>query len=93
MYWLASSLFQVDAGVVGTVERALRGLDHRVNDFRIRRRDGERDAAVGLVRQAFAVDWLISVQCSPLSVDLKMPLPGPPERKVHAWRRKSHMVA
>src|SRR5215510_10669421 len=34
-----------------------------------------------------------SVQCSPLSVDLKRPLPGPPERKVQPCRRKSHMAA
>src|SRR5262245_36265547 len=34
-----------------------------------------------------------SVQCSPPSVDLNRPLPGPPDRNVHAWRRKSHMAA
>src|SRR4029077_16333279 len=41
--------------------------------------------------------WLlvgaISVQWSPPSVVLNSPLPGPPERNVHPWRRKSHMEA
>src|ERR1041385_6968525 len=35
----------------------------------------------------------ISVQLSPPSVDLKSPLPGPPERHVPTWWRKSHMDA
>src|SRR6266849_8662769 len=34
-----------------------------------------------------------SVQWSPPSVVLNRPLPGPPERKVQPWRRKSHMLA
>src|SRR4029077_19501957 len=41
--------------------------------------------------------WLlvgaISLQWSPPSVLLNNPLPGPPERNVHPWRRKSHMEA
>src|SRR5262245_2470948 len=34
-----------------------------------------------------------SLQCSPPSVDLNRPLPGPPDRNVHACRRKSHIAA
>src|ERR1700756_219827 len=47
----------------------------------------------GFSGKPLALAGVNSVQCSPASVDLKSPLPGPPERNVHASRRKSHMEA
>src|SRR5579863_10691650 len=47
----------------------------------------------GLGGNPLALLSLISLQWSPPSVDWKSPLPGPPERNVQPWRRKSHIEA
>ena len=79
------------AGVVGAKESAVFILDDRVHTIGISAGHGDADLAV----EAGGNPGLrvISVQCSPPSVDLYKPLPGPPLDIEYSTRKASQSAA
>src|SRR6058998_1740084 len=93
MYWLASRAFQL---APPSSERKSPLFFDSIIAYTTCGREGATATAMrpyGLAGRPLLLAGASSLQCSPPSVDLKRPLPGPPERKVHPCRRKSQVEA
>src|SRR3954447_26212724 len=90
MYWLASSFFQFwpPSSLRYSALAFASIIAYTVCGF-----EGATAIAIrpyGFAGRPFALFSAISLQCSPPSVDLNMPLPGPPERNVHRRPPEKH---
>src|SRR3954469_7457200 len=93
MYWLASSFRQFCPP--SSDRNSALDFDS-MNAYTVCGLPGATVTAIrpyGFSGSPFAFCAVSSVQCSPPSVDLNSPLPGPPERNVHPARLKSHIPA
>src|SRR5471030_2217042 len=88
MYWLASSFFQL---LPASSERYSALCFDSIMAYTTFALEGATASAIlpyGFSGRPWLFAGLISVQCSPPSVVLNNPLPGPPERIVQDHRRR-----